>query len=151
MDLRNQKRLAAQLLDVGITRVRLDPARLDDIKEALTKADIRSLINDSAIYAAHMTGVSRGRARKTAIQKRKGRRKGPGSRKGKHGARVPRKQQWVRSIRVQRRFIKILKTRGLVSNKAYRKLYNMSKSGMFRSKRHIKLFIDEQKMIRKRR
>ncbi len=151
MDLKNQKRLAAQLLKIGKTRVRLDPARLEDIKEALTKADIRALINDEAIYVAPITGVSRGRARKVAAQKRKGRGKGSGSRKGKKGTRMPRKELWVKRIRVQRRFIKMLKGKKLLDNQGYRQLYKMSKSGLFRSKRHIKLYIDEQKMIRKRK
>lgn len=151
MDLKNQKRLAAELLKVGVSRVRMLPERLSDISEALTKADIRSLINDSAIYSAPSSSTSRGRIRKAASQRRKGRGKGPGSRKGKKGTRMPRKELWVARIRVQRDFIKMLKEKKLLDNKGHRQLYKMSKSGLFRSKRHIKLYIDEQKLIKKRK
>ena len=41
-----QKRLAAQILKCGRNRVRFDPDRLEDIKEAITKTDIRSLIGE---------------------------------------------------------------------------------------------------------
>ncbi len=151
MDLKNQKRLSASILKAGVSRVRFNPDRLQDISEALTKADIRSLIKDSAIFAAPKSNISSGRARKIASQKRKGRRKGSGSRKGSSGTRLPRKRLWVGRIRVQRMFIKNLKVKKLLDNNSYRQLYNMSKSGLFRSKRHIKLYIDEQKMVRKKR
>ena len=150
MDLKNQKRIAAKVLKSGRSRVYFDPERLSDISEALTKADIRSLVSDGAIRAKPVSSNSRGRARRIASQKRKGRRKGPGSRKGASGTRMPRKRLWVTRIRVQREFIKMLKEKKLLNPKSYRNLYNMAKSGLFRSKRHIKLYIDEQKLIEKK-
>ena len=74
MNLKNQKRLSSRILKTGLSRVRFDPARLDDIKEALTKADIRSLVKDSAIYSSSQSSPSRYRIRKALAQKRKGRR-----------------------------------------------------------------------------
>ena len=46
-----QKRLAADLLKVGRTRVWLDPEKMDDIKNAITRADVRKLINRGYIKA----------------------------------------------------------------------------------------------------
>ncbi|MBI2419008.1 MAG: hypothetical protein HYV28_14135, partial [Ignavibacteriales bacterium] len=48
--------------------------RLDEIKEAITKIDIRNLINQGIIKGKPYVGTSRFRARKRLIQKRKGRR-----------------------------------------------------------------------------
>ena len=50
MKVNNQKRLAAQLLKCSEKRIRFDPDKLSDIKEAITKIDIRGLINDKVIY-----------------------------------------------------------------------------------------------------
>ena len=71
MNLSNKKRIAATLLKSGETRVWFDPDRLQEIKEAITKADIRKLINDLAIQAKPKTGVSRFRARKLQSRKEK--------------------------------------------------------------------------------
>jgi large subunit ribosomal protein L19e len=141
--LRVQKRLAAQVLDCSQKRVIFDNDRLDDIKQAITKHDIRLLVGDGAIREKPMASISRVRARKLKVQKSKGRRKGPGTRKGKTNARVDFKDQWMSRVRVQRDFLKELVTKNLITRKAYRELYLKSKGGYFRSKRHIKLFLDE--------
>ena len=49
MKLDNQKRLAAQILKCSKKRVKFDPDRSSDIKESITKADIRNLIKEEAI------------------------------------------------------------------------------------------------------
>ena len=48
-DLRNQRRMAASLLKCGANRVWMDHDRLDEIAKAVTKGDIRVLINGKAI------------------------------------------------------------------------------------------------------
>ena len=63
--LKLQKRLAASILGCSEKRIVFDTDRLEDIKEAITKLDIRSLIADKAIKAKPIKGVSRVRARKT--------------------------------------------------------------------------------------
>ena len=62
---------------------------------------------------------------------------------------VKKKAVWMTKIRVQRAFIKELREKGLITAKDYRTLYRKSKGGYFRNKRHIKLFLTEQKMIQK--
>ena len=148
MQLNTQKRLAAQILKCSKNRIWFDQDRLEDIKESITKADIRSLIGDNAIKEKPAKGVSRARARKIALQKRKGRRKGHGSRKGKKTARLRKKIAWANSIRIQRRFLKELRDKGIITKSTYQNLYLKAKGGFFRSKRHIKLYIEERNLAK---
>jgi large subunit ribosomal protein L19e len=147
MMLKLQKRLAASVLHCSPKRVVFDPARLEDIKEAITKTDIRMLIGDGAISERPQTGVSRFRANRMKIQKSKGLRKGIGSRKGKATARRPGKQAWMDGIRAQRKFLKYLKANALIKHDAFKELYLKSKGGYFRSIKHIKLYIDEHELL----
>ena len=89
MKLKIQKRLAAGIKKSSPKRVRFDKDRLEDIKESITKADIKGLISDNAIIIEQKTGSSKSRNRKKKTQKKKGRQKGHGSRKGKQNARLP--------------------------------------------------------------
>ena len=145
--MRIQKRLAGQVMNVSPKRVRFDNERLADIKEAITKTDIRLLVSEKAITRVQEKGVSRGRARKIKVQKSKGLRKGPGSRQGKPTARLPRKEKWMNKVRSQRAFLSELKIKGIISLKTYRDMYLKSKGGFFRSTRHIKLYLEEHKLF----
>ncbi len=144
MDLTLQKRLAADVLDVSKKRVKMEPARLNDISEAITKTDIRELISEGAIWKEQKKGVSRARANQNQRQKSKGLQKGDGSRKGTPTARKKSKDRWMDKVRAQRKFLKKLKENNHVDNQTYRKLYKMVKGGYFRSKRHIKLYMEER-------
>ena len=151
MKLNVQKRISADILKSGQNRVLFDNTRLNEIKEAITKADIRKLINDGAIKARQKQGISSFRANKLREQKRKGKRKGPGSRKGTKTARTPRKRAWITKVRVQRKFIKLLKLKKLVARETYTKIYKMIKGNQFRSKRHLKLYLDENNLFIKKK
>jgi len=144
MKIDNQKRLAGQILKCSKKRVKFDPDSSSDIKEAITKADIRGLIKDKVITKIAARGVSRGRARKRLVQRRKGKQKGEGSKKGSRGARAPKKRAWINKIRAQRKLLKILKEKKIIDDKFYRELYSKSKGGFFRSRRHIKLYLEER-------
>jgi large subunit ribosomal protein L19e len=143
MDLKVQKRLAAQILNCSPGRVTFDNDRLEDIKQAITKRDLKLLIGDGAITKKPGNFTSKFRARKLAVQKSKGRRKGPGTKKGKFGARFKPKLTWMRLVRVQRAFLRLLLEKNIITRQAYRELYLKSKGGYFRSRRHIKLFLEE--------
>lgn len=147
MNLAVQKRLAGQIMKCSPKRVKFDTERLGEIKEAITKYDIYGLIKDSAITKSPVTAVSRGRARKRQIQRRKGRSRGFGNRKGKGKARTPKKEKWMNTVRLQREFLKELKDKKMLAGPVYRDLYSKSKGGFFRSKAHLKLFIEEYKLI----
>ncbi len=143
MQLTVQKRLAASVLKCSEKKVAFDPSRLEEIKEAITKSDIRNLIKRGAIIRKADNITSRGRARALHEQKVSGKRRGHGSRKGAQKARNPKKEAWMNSVRLQRSFIRLLRDKKVIDQKTYRSFYMMIKSGVFRSKRHIKLYMEE--------
>ena len=135
--------MAAQIFNCSPDRVVFNDDRLDDIKQAITKRDLKLLIGDGAISKKPGNFTSRFRARKLALQKHKGRRKGEGSKKGKLTARFKPKKTWMSQVRIQREFLKLLLLKNIITRQAYRELYLKSKGGYFRSKRHIKLYLAE--------
>jgi large subunit ribosomal protein L19e len=141
MILRLQKRLASEILRVGKDKVYMDPERLDDIKEAITREDVRLLISVGAIKKKMTVGNSRVRARKRQSQKRKGRRKGAAHRKGGIRARTPKKEAWESKVRAQRQFLKMLKQKKKIKNIQFNRFYKLVKGGFFRSVSHMKLFM----------
>ncbi len=149
MDLYSKKQLVGKAMKCSPKRVIFNPERIEEISKAITKADARSLVNDNAIVIKHRRGVSRYRARIRTIQKRKGRRTGHGSRKGRATARLPQKESWMAKIRIQRRFLRELKAKGLINNQVYRELYLKAKGGFFRSRNHIKIYLGEHDLVKR--
>ncbi|MFP4402912.1 MAG: 50S ribosomal protein L19e [Candidatus Woesearchaeota archaeon] len=145
-----QKRIASSVLKCSKKRVVFDVDELESIKEAITRSDIKSLISEAVVVKKQKKGVSRVRANFIKRQKAKGQRKGHGSRKGKATARTPKKETWMAKIRLQRKFIKSLKDLQLIDNLVYRQLYLKCKGGFFRSKRHIKLYLNEHNLFLKK-
>lgn len=145
-----QKRLAAGIMGCSKKRVVFDTERIADIKEAITKIDIKGLIKDKAISKKPVKSVSRARARVRHMQKRSGRRKGHGSRKGKANARESAKSVWINKIRSQRELLKKMKDKDIITTQVYNTLYGKSKGGFFRSKKHLKLYIEERNLARKK-
>ena len=143
-----QRRLSARILKCGRNRISFDPDRLEDIKEAITKSDIRSLVSDGAISKKRLQNTSRFWARKRKEQKIYGKRKGFGSRKGKKTARLKPKRAWMNKIRLQRGFIKSLRDRDAITSVVYHELYMKSKGGFFRSLRHLKLYASEKGILK---
>lgn len=137
MDLKNQKRIAAQMLKCGETRVWIDPNRTEDVADAITRSDVRTLISSGTIAARQRRGVSRGRANYLQAQKRKGRRTGQGSRKGRKHARKPSKERWQQTIRPIRSRLKELRDDGVIDTRTYRKYYLRAKGGVFKSRPHL--------------
>lgn len=146
-----QRRLGASIMKVGENKVWFNPEMLDDVKNAITRADVRRLILSYAIQARPETGISKFRARKIKTQKSKGRRKGSGSRKGSQGARLTKKDAWMQKVRAQRKFIQELKAKGLIDKKTFRTVYSRSKGGFFRSRRHINLYLTENQLFVKKK
>ncbi len=144
-----QRRLSAQLLKCGRNRIKFDPNRLDDIKEAITKSDIRLLIKERAISKSPVKNTSRFWARKIKEQKSYGKQKGFGSRKGKKSSRLNPKRAWINKVRLQRSFIKSLRNQRIITSSAYNELYMKTKGGFFRSIRHLKLYTQEKGLVKK--
>ena len=91
MNLRTQRKLAAKVLNCGVNRVWIDPERTDEISMAITREEIRKLVHEKAIVALRENSQSRARARLLSAKKKKGRRIGPGSKKGKNSLLFPEK------------------------------------------------------------
>jgi large subunit ribosomal protein L19e len=142
-DLSAQKELAADVLDVGKNRVWFDPEAQGEIAEAITREDIRELVQEGVIQAEAARGNSRGRARKRNEKRAFGHRKGPGTRKGKAGARKDRKEDYQDRIRAQRRTLRDLRDDGTLSRSQYRRLYRMANGGEFDSVRRLYAYIEE--------
>jgi large subunit ribosomal protein L19e len=148
-DLRNQRRMSATLLKCGVNRVWMDHDRIDEIAKAVTKDDIRVLIRGKAIKCRQINGISSGRKKYIAHQKKKGRRTGPGSRKGAKHARLTKKKRWIKTIRPIRSFLKSLRDDSKIDKKNYRLYYRKAKGGEFRSRQHLQSHLISDNIIKK--
>jgi large subunit ribosomal protein L19e len=146
MNLKNQKKLAGKLVKASPKRVKIDPLRVEELKEAITKADLRGLIADGAITKEQKKGVSRARANKIKIQKSRGQRKGKGNRKASKTFFTPKKETWMKKMRVQRALLATLKEKGHIDSKTRTLLYRKVKGGFFRSTKHIKVYVQEHEL-----
>ena len=148
-DLSNQRKLASKVLECGLDRVWLNPDASEEIASAITREDIRGLIEKGTIKAKPVKGVSRGRARALAAKRAYGHRKGQGSRKGKKGARTPKKEQWIKKTRALRRRLKELRADGTLDKSVYCRLYRKAKGGEYRSVSHLNSHIGSEKLSKK--
>jgi large subunit ribosomal protein L19e len=149
MNLTSQRKLAASVLDCGENRVWIDPERMDEVSMAITREEIRKLIKEKAIKALPENSPSRGRARVLAEKKKKGRRIGPGSKKGAKFAVVSRKTRWMNRIRAQRKHLANLRERRVISVSIYRNLYRKAKGGEFRSVAELERYINDKNLRRR--
>ncbi len=149
MDLSIQKRLAAEVLGVGESRIWIDPTRIEDVEGAVTKEEIRKLIKEGVIRVKPVKGNSRARWRERHEKRKKGRRRGPGKRKGAKTARLSKKEAWMNTIRKIRRYLRYLRDHGVIDRRTYRRLYMLAKGGTFRSLSSLKTYMKEQGLLKK--
>jgi large subunit ribosomal protein L19e len=147
MSLVSQKRLAAELLKVGRTRVWVDPEDTDRVSSAITREEIRKLIHEGSIKKLPKIGISRGRKRVRHQELLAGRHKGPGSTKGSAS---DSKRRWVVRIRSIRGRLRTLRDKRFITTQVYRKLSLMAKGGTFRSAAHLEEYVDTHKLARRR-
>ena len=81
-DLASQRRIAAAVLGCGVNRVWINPEKLSEVQSAMSREDIRNLIEEGAISSHQKKGISRGRARARIAKRAYGHCKGPGRRSG---------------------------------------------------------------------
>ena len=137
-DLKNQKRMAAEVLGCGVNRVWIDPDKIEDVANCITRADIRTAAASGLIKAKPKKGTSKARTRYAKAQKVSGKRKGPGSRKGTANARVRDKERWMGTIRPIRKELKQLRADGKITPSVYRLYYRRAKGGLYKSRAHLK-------------
>lgn len=141
-DLASQRRIAAAVLGCGVNRVWINPEKLSDVQSAMSREDIRNLIEEGAISSHQKKGISRGRARARIAKRAYGHCKGPGRRSGAKGARTPSKTQWIKKIRAQRKELRAQRETGSITRTEYRRLYRRAAGGQFRNVAHLKAQIE---------
>ncbi len=134
MDYRLQRRLAAEILGVGESRIWIDPdpEKAEEIEQAVTKNDVRRLIKEGVIRVKPKKGNAH-RWLERHEQRKKGRRRGYGKRKGPATARSDPKREWIYKIRKMRRYLRWLRDHGVIDRRTYRRYYMLAKGGAFRS------------------
>ena len=142
VNLRAKKRLASRVTGVGVHRIKFDSDHLDDIADAITRENIRSLITANTITIKPFTGTSRGRAQEKKDQKNKRGAK-QGAKQGRKGARVGKKEIYVAKVRSLRRLLKIAKDRKDITNPEFWALYKKVGGNTVRNKAHLRLLIEE--------
>ena len=148
VNLKAKKRLAARVTGVGVHRIRFDTDHLDDIADAITRENIRSLITANTIKIKSFTGTSKGRAHEKKAQKNK-RGTTQGSKQGRKGARVGKKEVYVAKVRALRRLLKIAKDRKDLTNPEFWTLYKKVGGNTVRNKAHLRLLMEEIRDKRK--
>lgn len=142
VNLKAKKRLASRVIGVGVHRIKFDSDHLDDVADAITRENIRSLITANTIKVKPFTGTSRGRAQQKKEQKHK-RGTTQGSKHGKKGARVGKKEVYVAKVRSLSRILKIAKEREEITNPEFWSLYKKVGGNTVRNKAHLRTLIQE--------
>ena len=130
MNLGKKKKLAARTLKIGKERIVFLNSRVSEIKEAITKQDIRDLKSDGAIIIKEIKG------RKRKIGKPK--KRGPGKIKKNVSKR---KQKYVVMTRKLRKCVWEMKKQEKISNEEYKDIRKKIRNKFFRSKAHLKEYI----------
>ena len=143
VNLKSKKRLVSRIMGVGVHRVWLDSDHLDDVEDAITRDNIRGLITANTIKIKPFKGTSRGRAKLKKIQRKK-RGTTAGSKQGRKGARVGKKQLYVKKIRSLRYLLKVFKDRKQINNQQFWELYKMAGGNIVRNKAHLLSLIKEK-------
>lgn len=135
MNLNKKKKLASNVLGVGKGRILFKQENLKEIKEAITRQDIKQLHQEGIIMIKEIKG-------RRKIVKRKYRR-GPGKIKMKVNKR---KQEYVKITRKLRNYIKSLRDMGLIDRETYKKLRNKIRMRDFKSKSNLKEYLKSIKI-----
>jgi large subunit ribosomal protein L19e len=142
VNLKTKRHLVSRILGVGANRVRFDSDHLDDVADAITRDNIRSLVTAKIIEIKSIKGTSHSRAHFKKYQKRRRGTK-QGSKKGKKGARIGKKEVYVKRIRAMRHQIKVKKSRKEITNKDYWDLYKQISGNQVRNLAHLRNLIEE--------
>ena len=130
-------------MDCGENRVWMDPDAQGEIAEAITREDVRELVQQGIIREKRKKGVSRGNARERDEKRAYGHQKGPGTRKGKAGARSDPKDEWKSRIRALRKELRRMKEDEEIDASTYRDLYGKAKGGEFDSVRYLRNYVED--------
>ena len=142
VNLKAKKRLVSRVTGVGIHRIKFDSDHLEDIADAITRDNIRSLITANTIKFKPIVGTSKGRAHTKKAQRSKRGTK-QGSKQGRKGARIGKKEIYVAKVRSLRRLLKIAKDRKDLTNPEFWALYKKVGGNTVRNKAHLRQLMEE--------
>jgi len=131
MNLKNKKELASKIFKVGKARIAFVNERLDEIKEAITKEEIRGLKEAGAITIKPIKG------RKTNVKRRN--KRGTGKIKLKVNTR---KQDYVKITRKLRGHVAKLKKQGNLTTEEAKEIRKRIRNRAFKSKANLKNYIE---------
>lgn len=130
MNLKKKKKLAARVLKVGAGRIVLSSDMPEEIKEAITRQDIRDLVKEKIIKIKEKKG-------RRKIRKRKTKKRG-----GKVKKKVnKRKREYVKLTRKLRKYVKNLKLKGRITREEYYNLRKKIRAKSFRDLTHLRTII----------
>ena len=130
MNLGKKKILAAKALNVGKKRIVFLEPRLEEIKEAITKQDIKDLVQEGAIVVKGVKG------RKKVVKRKK--KRGVGKIKKKVNVR---KKVYATLTRKLRKYIYELKKTGKLDREDVIDIRKKIRNRLFKSKAHLKEYI----------
>ena len=119
VSLKNQRRLVAEILKIGKSRVWIDPEKTEDVEGVITKVELRKLVHEGTIKTLPEKGVSKGRSRLLHNKRKRGLKRGAGTREGNKKARTPEKMIWKNRIRALREYLRNLKSRRIIQDDIY--------------------------------
>jgi len=137
MNLSKKKSLAIKALKVGKKRITFVRSRLEDIKEAITKQDIKDLQKDGAIIVKDIKG------RKKNLKKSKKRSTGNIRKKVKK-----RKRDYVIMTRKLRKYVKELRNHGKLSREESIDIRKKIRNKYYKSLGNLKEHIRREKKWR---
>jgi len=129
MKLNKKKPLAVRTLGIGKKRVVFLKPSLDEIKEAITKQDIRELQKEGAIL------IKESKGRRKIKKKNK---RSPGNIRKKVNKR---KQEYVIMTRKLRKYVTEMKKQGRLADEEVVDIRKKIRNRIFRSKMHLKEYI----------
>lgn len=135
------RRLAADVLNVGTSRIRIDASTSENrerISKAASREDVRALIKDKIVFAAPALGCRR-HVRKR--QRREGRRR--------VGRTKRRKEEWAKTVRAQRKMLRFLVNNNYLDKRYKPSVYLNIKGNAFRSVSFMLSYLAERNMLDK--
>ncbi len=130
MNLSKKKELAKRTFNVGEDRIVFVESRIKDIKEAITKQDMRDLKRDKAIIIKEKKG------RKKVIKKKRRRSTGNIRKKVK-----TRKKDYMILTRKLRKYTSEMKNQEKISKEEVSDIRKKIRNKAFRSKAHLREYI----------
>lgn len=137
MNLSKKKNLAAKTLKVGKDRILFVKPRIDEIKEAITKEDIRSLKSEGAIIIKEIKGVKKVKRRRS---------RSPGNIRKKINKR---KKDYVIMTRKLRKQVSGERSQGKLSREESLEIRKKIRNRDFKSSAQLKKYIEGLKTKQK--